>query len=77
MRAASTGGLRKVRALGCAARHSGGTGGVPCTNTNTTSKSSAFEVTGKRRKGFPTEARLKRCCMLSGRMDGFDHDHHF
>ena len=35
-------------------------GGVPCARTNTTSKATAFEVTSKRRKGFPSETRVKR-----------------
>ena len=36
------------------------TGGVPCASIMTTSKPSAFEVTSKRRKGFPSETRVKR-----------------
>jgi len=35
-------------------------GGVPCARTNTTSKPTAFEVTSKRRKGFPSETNVKR-----------------
>jgi hypothetical protein len=35
-------------------------GGVPCARTDTTSKPTAFEVTSRRRKGFPSEARVKR-----------------
>src|SRR5262245_52229220 len=35
-------------------------GGVSCARTNTTSKPTAFEVTSKRRKGFPSESRVKR-----------------
>jgi hypothetical protein len=35
-------------------------GGVPCARTNTTSKPTAFEVTSKRRRGFPSETHVKR-----------------
>ena len=35
-------------------------GGVPCDSRRTTSRPSAFEVTRKRRKGFPSESRVKR-----------------
>lgn len=34
--------------------------GVPCDACTTISKPSAFEVTSKRRKGFPSESRVKR-----------------
>jgi hypothetical protein len=43
----------------CAPRKSEPDGGVPCV-TRTSSKPTAFEVTSKRRKGFPSEARVKR-----------------
>jgi hypothetical protein len=33
-------------------------GGVPCESRRTTSRPSAFEVTRKRRKGFPSESRV-------------------
>jgi len=35
-------------------------GGVPCESRRNTSRPSAFEVTRKRRKGFPSESRVKR-----------------
>jgi len=35
-------------------------GGVPWNPKPSTSTSSGFEVTSKRRKGFPSEARVKR-----------------
>jgi hypothetical protein len=35
-------------------------GGVPCESRRITSRPSAFEVTRKRRKGFPSESRVKR-----------------
>ena len=35
-------------------------GGVPCNANHNTSTSSGFEATSKRRKGFPSEARVKR-----------------
>jgi hypothetical protein len=35
-------------------------GGVPCARTNTTSNPTAFEVTSKRRRGFPSETHVKR-----------------
>ena len=41
-------------------------GGVPCARTNTTSKPTAFEVTSKRRRGFPSETRVKRGERLVG-----------
>jgi hypothetical protein len=43
----------------CAPRKSEPDGGVPCV-TRTSSKPTAFEVTSKRRRGFPSEARVKR-----------------
>jgi hypothetical protein len=46
--------------VGCAPRISERQGGVPCVTTRTSSKPTAFEVTSKRRKGFPSEARVKR-----------------
>jgi hypothetical protein len=46
--------------VGCAPRVSEYQGGVPCVTTRTSSKPTAFEVTSKRRKGFPSEARVKR-----------------
>jgi len=33
---------------------------VPCTSTTTSTRSTAFERTSKRRKGFPSESRVKR-----------------
>jgi hypothetical protein len=35
-------------------------GDVPCATTRISSKPTAFEVTSKRRKGFPSESRVKR-----------------
>ncbi len=35
-------------------------GGVPCVQTRTSSTSTGFEVTSKRRKGFPSETQVKR-----------------
>src|SRR5262245_29872047 len=46
--------------VGCAPRVSEQPGGVPCVTTRTSSKPTAFEATSKRRKGFPSEARVKR-----------------
>lgn len=47
--------------LSCAPPDSGAfQGGVPCDSRNKTSKPSAFEVTRKRRKGFPSESRVMR-----------------
>jgi hypothetical protein len=47
--------------LQCAARTCGRPyGGVSCAGITTTSKPSAFEVTSKRRKGFPSETNVKR-----------------
>jgi hypothetical protein len=46
--------------VGCAPRISDRQGGVSCVTTRTSSKPTAFEVTSKRRKGFPSEARVKR-----------------
>ena len=42
-------------------------GDVPCVNTRISSKPSAFEVTSKRRKGFPSESRVKRGDRVVGR----------
>lgn len=42
------------------------TGGVPCVNEEITSQASAFEVTSKRRKGFPSETRVKRGVRVVG-----------
>jgi hypothetical protein len=41
-------------------------GGVPCESKRTTSRPSAFEVTRKRRKGFPSESRVKRGYRIVG-----------
>lgn len=35
-------------------------GDVPCVPSTITPKPSAFEVTSKRRKGFPSETKVKR-----------------
>jgi len=38
----------------------GNNGGVPCDSNRNSSKRTAFEVTSKRRKGYPSETRVKR-----------------
>jgi len=40
--------------------------GVPCDSRKNTSTPSAFEVTSKRRKGFPSETRVKRGTRVVG-----------
>ena len=42
------------------------TGGVPCVNEEITSQPTAFEVTSKRRKGFPSETHVKRGVRIVG-----------
>ncbi|MBS0376124.1 MAG: SEC-C domain-containing protein [Proteobacteria bacterium] len=41
-------------------------GGVPCASRPSTSTPGAFEVTRKRRKGFPSEARVMRGTRIVG-----------
>jgi hypothetical protein len=41
-------------------------GGVPCASNSITSTQSAFEVTSKRRKGFPSETHVKRGTRVVG-----------
>ena len=48
-----------IQPVRCAPFRSDHHGGVPCV-TRTSSKQTAFEVTSKRRKGFPSETRVKR-----------------
>ena len=48
-------------AIRCAPRIAGRRhGGVPCDSRKNTSTPTGFEVTSKRRKGFPSETRVKR-----------------
>jgi hypothetical protein len=54
------GGNLRGASLTCASSFVPSVGGVPCARTNTTSKPTAFEVTSKRRKGFPSETNVKR-----------------
>jgi len=46
--------------VACAPLQARTEGDVPCVNTRISSKPTAFEVTSKRRKGFPSESRVKR-----------------
>jgi hypothetical protein len=41
-------------------------GGVPCDSRKSTSTPTGFEVTSKRRKGFPSETRVKRGARVVG-----------
>jgi len=41
-------------------------GGVPCDSKTSTSAPSAFEIISKRRKGFPSETRVKRGMRIVG-----------
>ena len=55
-----TGSGRRSRLQSAGSRSRDLSGGASCESKTNTSTSSAFEVSSKRRKGFPSESRVKR-----------------